>query len=218
MGPIHGLQESSVSALSSRSRPSLSGFIATLALLLATVPTPAAAQALDPMNRVHLGVSLVEGPSSFGVTGGLDSRLTKLVFVDAGGFISPQPLPSDALESGTPETEAMRLRHGIFIAPGVRIPHVQPRAFSFDVLPRGGAAAVWVADLASDDQDYRFSNEVAGFVGGDLNLQRNRLGLRLSYRLLFFAPFINAERANVPMNTPLASLEAQYQFGGQQRR
>lgn len=189
-------------------------------LALALAPGLAGAQALDPMNRLHLGASFVEGPSPLGLTVGFDSRLTRLAFVDAGGFGSlGEPDPA-GIDPDTAPEDALRLRHGIYIAPGIRVPHVQPQAFGFDVLPRAGMAAIWLSDLASADEPGRhpYSTEVAGFVGLDLSVQRGPLGLRGSYRHLFCAPYVPELASDEPMNTPMFTLEGQYQFGGAAKR
>jgi hypothetical protein len=188
--------------------------------LLALLPASVSAQALEPMNRLHLGASFVESPNPVGLTIGFDSRLTRLAFVDAGGFGSlGDPHEAELEEAPAPE-DAMRLRHGIYIAPGIRVPHVQPQAFGFDLLPRGGMAAVWLADLDSDGSNGRnpYSTEVAGFVGLDLSVQKGPVGIRASYRHLFCSPYIPARRENMRMNTPMFTAEAQYQFGGMRKR
>lgn len=194
--------------------------LASALLAALAVPTSAWSQALDPMNRLHLGANLVEGPAPLGLTIGFDSRLTRLAFVDAGGFGSLGDPDPAALDPDTAPEDAMRLRHGIYIAPGVRVPHVQPQAFGFDVLPRAGMAAVWLADLASEGVAARnpYSTEVAGFVGVDLTVQKGAVGMRASYRHLFCAPYIPDTRSNQRVNTPLFTLEGQYQFGGARKR
>jgi hypothetical protein len=175
---------------------------------------------LEPMNRLHLGASMVEGPSPFGLTIGFDSRLTRLAFVDAGGFGTFGNPGSEALEPDTDAGDAMRLRHAIYIAPGIRVPHVQPANWGFDLLPRGGMAAVWLDDLASEAPPDRetYSTEVAGFVGLDLTVQKGAMGLRASYRHFFCAPYIPELKTDALMNTPMFSLEGQYQFGGSRTR
>jgi hypothetical protein len=185
--------------------------------LLTILACPAAhAQALDPMNRLHLGASLVTGPAPFGLTAGFDSRLTRLAFVDAGGFGTLGTPDPDLLDPDTAPEDALRLRHGIYIAPGIRVPHVQPQAFGFDVLPRAGMAAVWLADLDSDRVPGRnpYTTEVAGYLGLDLSVQKGAVGVRASYRHLFCSPYVQDRKEDMPMNTPLFTLEGQYQFGG----
>jgi len=47
----------------------------------------AARMALEPLNRVHAGLSYA-GPSSMGLMFGMDSRLTQIIYVDVTGFMS----------------------------------------------------------------------------------------------------------------------------------
>ncbi len=189
-------------------------FFAALAL-----PQLAAAQSLEPLNRVHLGLSMADEPSRLGIAGGLDSRLTRLLFVDAGGFgslVTPE-LQDEDQGDGVGGVEDFRVRHGIYLAPGVRIPHVQPEAFSFDIFLRGGMAAIWLADVSSAErvgESFDYATEVAGYPGADLAIQRGKVGVRVSYRQLFCAPYVESARSDVILTTPHFSFEAQYQFGG----
>ena len=188
-----------------------------LAAALCLGSSPAArAQSLEPMNRVHLGASLIPGPAPFGVTGGFDSRLTRMIFVDAGGFGTLGSPSAEDMDPDHGSIEALKLRHGIYLAPGLRIPHVQPKSFSIDLLPRGGMAAIWLADLDRDLSGHsaRYANEVAGFAGADLFVQRGRAGLRFSWRQLIYAPYAADQKADVLTSVPLLTLEAQVQLGG----
>ena len=189
-----------------------------LAVLAAPLTTHA--QALEPMNRLHLGANIVPGPASMGLTIGFDSRLTRLAFVDAGGFGSLGDPDLADLDPDTAPEDAMLLRHGIYIAPGIRVPHVQPQAFGFDVLPRVGMAAVWLADLASEGVVARnpYSTEVAGFLGLDLTVQKGPVGIRGSYRHFFCAPYVPDAQKDMPINIPVFTVEGQYQFGGSRKR
>ena len=60
--------------------------VAALFLLVIGRPVQAARMALDPMNRLHAGLSIAS-PSSMGVMMGMDSRLTQIIYVDVTGFI-----------------------------------------------------------------------------------------------------------------------------------
>ena len=187
-------------------------FFAALAL-----PQLASAQSLEPLNRVHLGLSMADQPSRLGIAGGLDSRLTRLVFVDAGGFVSMVTPELQDPDESVGNVEDFRVRHGIYLAPGFRIPHVQPDAFSFDILVRGGMSAIWLVDVSSAErigESFDYSTEVAGYPGADLAIQRGKIGVRVSYRQLFCAPYVESARSDVILTTPHFSFEAQYQFGG----
>ena len=56
-----------------------------IALILSSLSL-AARLAMEPQNKVHAGASMIG--SSYGVALGLDSRLTQLIYIDIGGFIS----------------------------------------------------------------------------------------------------------------------------------
>jgi len=184
------------------------------------LPRLAAAQgmAMDPMNRLHVGAVVLQGPSSVGLSVGLDSRLTRLIFVDAGAFASPLGLPTDAWDGEGEAVGALRLRHGITVSPGIRVPHAQPRAFSYDVVFRVGAAAAWVADLSDPVGDfgppYTVSALAAGFGGVDVSVLRGPVGVRLGYRQFLFMPFVFEELSDMIATRPMGHLEAIWQFGG----
>lgn len=162
-----------------------------LALLITLVGllSPAHAQnmALDPQNRLHVGLNLVDGPSNVGITGGFDSRLTRVLALDIGGFASPIPIAPDYAFDGqdaasTPEF--YRLRHGIYATPGIRIPHPQPKTWAWDVFLRGGGGVIWAANLsplapADDDTVYSIRPDAAGVVGGDVLIRFGRFGARV---------------------------------------
>lgn len=191
-----------------------------VALVALALPGGVQAQtvAMDPLNRVHLGASLVQGPVAPGLSVGMDSRMTRLVFVDAGGFSSPVPLEAEDELEGT-DAEALRLRHGLYLGPGLRIPHAQPAAFRFDLVLRGGMSVVWLADLTEGATDrhgppFRHVPEVAGFGGVDLTLLRGPVGLRGGYRHYFMAPYLEDEGTDVLVNRGQVTVEATVQFGG----
>jgi hypothetical protein len=158
----------------------------------------------------------VPGPAPLGIVGGFDSRLTRLFYVDVGGFASPGALDPSLLPAEHNSADALLLRHGIQLSPGARVPHPQPAAFSFDVILRGGMAAIWLADLDRDVSQGLsiYANEVAGLAGADLLVQRGRAGMRLTWRQLFYAPFLEDQHSDVVTTVPLFGLEGQVQFGG----
>lgn len=192
----------------------LSLLSALLVLFFSATPC-ARAQSLEPLNRLHLGASMVLGPVPLGITGGFDSRLTRLLFVDVSGFGSPGRVTPDLVPEDHSSADALLLRHGITLAPGLRVPHVQPKAFTFDVVVRAGMAALWLADLDRDTSKGLsiYANEVSGLAGLDLVLQRGRAGVRISWRQLIYAPYLKDIGDAVPTTTPLFSVEGQAQFG-----
>lgn len=161
------------------------------ALLLWTVGAARAeTMALDPQNRAHVGVSVIPAPSGVGVIGGLDSRLTRVVALDIGGFASPAPL-AEGLEGGEDFRETTLLRHGIYVTPGLRIPHAQPKTWAWEVFARGGGGVVWTANLSEDapvtgDTRYAVEPELAGTLGADALVRFGRLGVRASGKAWLF--------------------------------
>lgn len=161
-----------------------------LSLLVALVgPALAGSAALEPQIRLHAGLNVVADPlAPFGVTGGLDARLTRLINIDVGGFGSPVPIPEEEVQDQANPTDYFHLRHGVYVAPGIRIPHSQPKAFAWDVFIRGGAGVVWTANLRpganllDEDLPYPVDPAPAGFAGADLTLRGAKLGVRLSGR------------------------------------
>lgn len=149
-------------------------------------PAHAQSMALEPQVRVHAGLNVVGGPSGFGLTGGLDSRLTRYIALDIGGFASPVAIDpaytwDGAADAGTPDF--YRLRHGIYATPGIRIPHAQPKRWAWDAFVRGGGGVIWTADLAptadpSSDLDVAIRPSPAGVVGADVLVRFGRFGAR----------------------------------------
>ena len=152
-------------------------------LLGLIVSANAATLALDPQNRLHVGLSYVQGApgaAPFGVTAGFDSRLTRLIAIDFGAFTSPIALADGLGEDAELPTSAY-LRHGIYVTPGIRIPHPQPRAWAWEVFLRAGAGVAWTADVASNSQAgdrYFMETDMAGIAGADALARFGRFGVR----------------------------------------
>lgn len=161
------------------------------ALLLWTVGAARAeTMALDPQNRAHVGVSVIPGPSGVGIVGGLDSRLTRVVALDFGGFASPLAL-AEGLEGGDDFGETTLLRHGIYVTPGLRIPHPQPKNWAWEVFARGGGGVVWTANVSEDvpvtsDTRYAVEPDLAGTLGADALVRTGRFGVRASGKAWLF--------------------------------
>ena len=162
----------------------------SLLLVSAALSAPALANrpAMEPQVRLHAGASAVAGPSSFGVMAGMDTRLTRVIFMDIGGFGTLQSLPADIDIDATEQADYFRLRHALYLAPGIRIPHRQPESFAWDLTFRIGPALVWTADLNPDsfsvslDEEYRVEADPAATGGVELLLRRNKVGIRASGR------------------------------------
>ena len=162
---------------------------------------------LDPQNRVHTGISLTDYQLAKGVNIGLDSRMTRLVYVDVGGFMSLTPALEVDLDEAT-DAELVELRHGLTVAPGVRIPHRYTDGINWDLTIRAGFGAVWAAD-ASSDQPTRV--DPALLSGMDLLIRKNNIGLRTTGRVFGFNPYTKRS-GEVPMVRPQYAVELVYQW------
>lgn len=147
----------------------------TLMLASALLSAPALADTigLGPQNRAHAGVNLVGGPSPVGISVGFDSRITRIIGMDMGLFATLQPIADDLQFEADQYGDFYRLRHGVYFAPGLRIPHPQPGRWTWDVHLRAGGGVLWMANV---DPAKDFSDQVAfearatpgGMLGVDL--------------------------------------------------
>jgi len=184
--------------------------------ILWSMPAQARRLPLDPENRVHLGVALTDN-TSLSLTGGLDSRLTRMVSVDVGGFVSPIPLPDSIVPTSADGKDYIFLRHGIYVTPGFRVPHRQPKALQWDVVGRFGFAAVFSNDVHPDNSttpNERFVTEAnPAFLGGlEVDLRHEHVGLRLAPRAFFSRPFSQFEGRDLVMLQPQYAAELFYQW------
>ncbi len=177
-------------------------------ILTASLPDAEAAPVLDPQNRAHIGLSVADTGLALGLSGGFDSRLTRFVFVDVGGFMSATEAGEAEFSRDAPE-EAIALRHGIFVAPGLRVPHRVKGDFSWDLIGRGGFAAVWSEDRSNE---VAFVANPAILAGLDGLVRYKKVGLRASGKAFFYQPYIDIISDDVSLMRPQASLEAIYQW------
>ncbi len=173
---------------------------------------------LDPQNRLHLGVNVVDGPSPIGISGGFDSRLTRLVALDIGGFASPGAISADyPVSDGADYASYLRLRHGIYLAPGIRIPHAQPRTVAYDFFGRVGAGVVWSANLSPDVAGFDTSNysivpSPAGLVGADALVRVGKFGARVSGKAWMYSAVQPSPQEQFFMLRAQGSVEGLYQW------
>lgn len=177
-------------------------FISLVGLTIGSTEAWANRPALDPLNRLHLGASFSD-QRTVGVHGGLDSRLTRLVFVDLGGFVSPMDFPFEDIGFSEDVADYVFLRHGIYVAPGLRIPHRQKEGFSWDVIGRGGMSAVWSADVDPDNflgpggPDYEVEPDPALLFGADAQVRFDRLGFRVGGKGYTFSVYSQSKAVDV---------------------
>lgn len=188
----------------------------TAAFGLALFSTTADARViLKPQNQVHLGVSAVDPLDAYGVSLGMDSRLTRFVHLDLGGFVSLTE--NDFFTPNNPENadDYVRMRHSLWVAPGLRVPHRYREGLNWDVFLRGGFGAVWSQDLSTDDV---FLVNLAGIGGADVMVRKDQIGLRLSGKGFWYRSYPTIARREGWVNRDLrvfntqVALEAIYQW------
>jgi hypothetical protein len=189
--------------------------VATLCSL-ASLPAFAAHDSLDPLNRVHFGISFSD-ENTPGINGGFDSRLTRIIFIDMGAFASPMPLPDDIEANGDdPAKDTVFLRHGIYVAPGLRVPHREKSGLQWDVIGRGGFGGVWSTDVnpesATMSGSYDIEGDPALLAGLDLQLRKDHVGLRVAGKEYFYKVFSGPERTDVALAKPQFTGEVLYQW------
>jgi len=173
-----------------------------------STPVEARRPPLDPLNRVHAGLS-VTGADSLGVGLGFDSRMTNLIYMDVGAFMSTSDPVSNEEVPDQDGANTWLLRHGLYLAPGLRLPHKQPESIQWDLFARGGFSGVWAADAASD---YDQVSNLGLFGGGELLIKRNSVGLRLSGKAFYFKPYSKYRRVETTVIRPQFGAEMLYQF------
>jgi hypothetical protein len=182
---------------------------------LASSPALAAREALDPLNRGHAGVSFSD-QKTVGFNVGLDSRLTRVVFIDLGAFASPAPFPEDTTVDSENAADFVFLRHGIYVAPGLRVPHREKDGFQWDATARGGFGGVWSTDVnpasATLNGHYEVEANPAVLAGLDLQLRKDHFGLRVAGKEYMFKVFSQDLREDVVLLKPQFSGELVYQW------
>ncbi len=165
--------------------------LSTALLLTAFVNTAAAGAALEPQVRLHVGANYVGGPSPFGLSLGMDARLTRIVGIDLGGFATPVPIGAEHITLEEDDSDYFHLRHAVYVAPGLRIPHPQPRTWAWEFFVRGGGGVIWFADTTpgfadttpdvadADEAQYAVTPGIGGFGGADAFVRFGHFGVRV---------------------------------------
>ena len=163
--------------------------------------------AMEPQNRVFVGGSWIDG--GFGPTVSLESRLTQLIYIGMGGFGSTSPNIGD-IESSN-QQDWVSLHHGIWAAPGWRIPHrYKANSLNWDVLLRGGFACVFTRDAYRDDF---YLVDPAGLVGIDLYLHKGNVGIRSSNKMFLYQPNLTKTLTSISAQRLQSSIELFWQWG-----
>ena len=189
--------------------------LSLLALVTFAAPAYAGRVPPEPQIRLHAGLSVSDGLGIGGAVG-LDSRMTRLVYIDMGGFFTPVPLAEDlGLPADPVPGDLVRLRHALYVTPGIRIPHKVSDGLIWDVIFRGGLAVAWATNLDPDDTvDGHYASEVQpSAVGGvDFLLRKGQYGVRASGKALSIRTL---EYDNAQVNyfvRPQGAVEFFYQF------
>lgn len=188
-----------------------------LLLVFSWIPNEANATAsnLNPRVRVHGGAIFSQSPAPTALTFGVDSRASRFIYLDIGGFLSPFALPGDEVNAES-LSQTHLARHGIYAMPGIRIPHRQPKAFSWDINFRTGFGILWTDYIGEKTNNSYGSQPIEADVmtaaGIDLGIRRGELGVRLATRLLFAWPHDHDEKTDPLLIAPQLSVEGLYQF------
>jgi hypothetical protein len=171
---------------------------------------------MDAQIRGHAGLSAVGGPGMVGVIFGVDSRLGRLVFVDFSFFATARGAEVTPSYQDDP-SDSFRLRHGVTLTPGLRIPHRQPENFRWDVLVRAGPAVVWAlydGPRASGVSGDLWEIDTAMVAGPELHVTKGPFGVRMVGRIYLTRPYSRQIRNDVLTWKPQLTLEASYEFQG----
>ena len=154
--------------------------------------------ALEPQNRIYTGV--VQSDGGIGGTLSIESRLTQIVTINIGGFASI-PVRYGNMDSKD-EQDWVLLNHGLWAAPGWRIPHrYRNEKLNWDMVGRTGFACVFTTDAFRDDL---YLIDPAVLLGLDGYLQytvseNNTVGLRWSSKLFAYQPNLTYTRSDLPV-------------------
>ena len=175
----------------------------------------AAQSNLNPRVRVHGGAVVSEGPTPLGFTVGIDSRASRFIYLDIGGFMNPfNPITNDLDRDGLRSPHLVR--HGIYALPGIRIPHRQPKNFSWDVTFRTGFGLLWTTFAGTKTNPNYGSQpldaDVMTAAGMDFGIRRGALGIRAAGRVLISWPHDYSSQSDPFFWAPQVALEGLYQF------
>jgi hypothetical protein len=176
----------------------------------------AAGNVMEPRVRAHAGGFVTQGPAGIGVTGGLESRLSRMIYVDLGALYNPVNITTANDLDGTTTAEPFLLRHVLYLTPGLRIPHRQPEGFRWDVNFRVGPGVLWSAYVGDSLNPEKILDEmeadVALITGADLGVLVGKYGVRLSGRFVAARPYHKGTQLETRFYAPVGLLEGFYQF------
>jgi len=187
-------------------------FVLVALFILIPATSNASSQTLDPKQRIHLGITSDGGTGLIGGTFGFEARASRYIFLDLGGFYTPGELTGTDLSLFGSTHAPM---HGIFAMPGIRLPHVQPAAFSWDITARVGPGIIWSNFLGEtlNSQDSFGSLEADVMIGSsiDFAIRRGSYGIRTSGRIFTAWPYNFETRTGPAVIMPQMAIELIYQ-------
>jgi len=165
-----------------------------------------------------VGVTWLDGPASVGLTGSFESRLTRVVAAEFGGFMTPIPMNPGLDTTVAAGEDLFYLRHGLYGDLGFRIPHRPPANFGWDFHFRLGTGVVWAAHVSSDAlvtdaTNYDVAPSMGAMAGGDLLFRFGKhLGFRASGRAWGFQVVDQREFTTALKFNPQVDLTLLYQW------
>jgi hypothetical protein len=189
-----------------------------LSLLLAVLASPASAanMALDPQTRLHVGASYTPGAGGIGAAVGFDARLTRVVAIDLGAFASPMAETKDLPEVDDTLPGSAQVLHAVYLAPGFRLPHAQPKDWAWEVFARGGGGVAWTLDTNPEVRaavgDAPVRATMAGCVGADALVRAGRYGARVAGKAWIFDATQTVPLTTYTVVRPQFSVEALVQW------
>jgi len=161
--------------------------------------------AMDPQNSLFIGPSWID--KGYGTSFGMESRLTQLIYINIGGFVTLTENVGD-IESND-QQDWIRLQHSIFAAPGWRVPHRYTDGINWNIIFRAGFACVFTGDANRTDL---LLVDPAGLGGLDLYLQKKKFGIRSSSKLFIYQPELTKTLQGLNTRRFQSSLELFWQW------
>ena len=179
-------------------------------------PALAANMALDPQTRLHAGVSVTPGAGGIGAAVGFDARLTRVMAIDLGAFASPMAETQDLPDVDDTLPGSAQVLHAVYLAPGLRLPHAQPKDWAWELFARGGGGVAWTVDTNPEVRAAVGEDPVratmAGCVGADALVRSGRYGARIAGKAWIFEATQTVPLTSYTVVRPQFSVEALVQW------
>ena len=161
---------------------------------------------LEPQIRAGAGASWNDG--AFGASVSLETRISHLLYIGIGGFRSFTEGELQAIDEN-PQTWAA-LRHGIWAAPGLRIPHrYKKKGINWDLLFNVGFG-VSFSDVA--EQTDWLLMEPSALGGIDFLVFSNKLSAKISTKVFVYNPYLPEFREAYILARPQVAFEISYKL------